>query len=98
MSQHPFTDADSTFRDWLFVEDHARALTLILERGKVGETYVIGGNSERRNIDVVGAICAAMDRIVPLQGRASYHELINFVQDRPGHDFRYAIDFEQIAF
>ena len=84
-------------RDWLFVEDHARALTLILERGKVGETYVIGGNSERRNIDVAGAICAAMDSIVPLQGRASYREQISFVPDRPGHDFRYAMDFEKLS-
>ena len=84
-------------RDWLFVEDHARALTLVLERGKVGETYVIGGNSERRNIDVAGAICAAMDSIVPLQGRASYREQISFVPDRPGHDFRYAIDFGKLS-
>ena len=79
-------------RDWLFVDDHARALTLVLERGRVGETYAIGGNAERRNIDVVGAICDAMDRLVPSQSGSSYHALISFVPDRPGHDFRYAID------
>jgi dTDP-glucose 4,6-dehydratase len=83
-------------RDWLFVDDHARALTLVLERGRIGETYAIGGNAERRNIDVVGAICDAMDRLVPSKKVSSHHELISFVTDRPGHDFRYAIDFTKL--
>jgi dTDP-glucose 4,6-dehydratase len=83
-------------RDWLFVDDHAQALTLVLERGRAGETYNIGGKAERRNIDVVGAICDAMDRLTQCPKRASHRELINFVPDRPGHDFRYAIDFAKL--
>ena len=83
-------------RDWLFVEDHAEALTLVLEKGRVGETYNIGGNAERRNIDVVDAICDAMDRLTPRPGGASHRELITFVPDRPGHDYRYAIDFSKL--
>jgi dTDP-glucose 4,6-dehydratase len=83
-------------RDWLFVDDHAQALTLVLERGRAGETYNIGGKAERRNIDVVGAICDAMDRLTQCPNGASHRELINFVPDRPGHDFRYAIDFAKL--
>jgi dTDP-glucose 4,6-dehydratase len=83
-------------RDWLFVEDHAKALTLVLERGRVGETYNIGGDAERRNIDVVGAICEAMDRLMQRPKGGSHRELITFVPDRPGHDFRYAIDFAKL--
>src|SRR5262245_17158751 len=83
-------------RDWLFVDDHAQALTLALEQGRVGETYNIGGNAERRNIDVVSAICEAMDRLKPRPNRASHRDLITFVPDRPGHDFRYAIDFGKL--
>jgi dTDP-glucose 4,6-dehydratase len=77
-------------RDWLYVEDHARALAAILQRGRPGETYNVGGRNERRNIDVVRRICAIMDELLP---RGAPHErLITFVADRPGHDFRYAID------
>ena len=83
-------------RDWLFVDDHAQALTLVLERGRVGETYNIGGNAERRNIDVVNAICAAMDQLTQCPTASSHRELIAFVADRPGHDFRYAIDFTKL--
>ena len=83
-------------RDWLFVDDHAQALTLVLERGRVGQTYNIGGNAERRNIDVVNAICDAMDALRPCPNGASHRELIAFVSDRPGHDFRYAIDFTKL--
>jgi dTDP-glucose 4,6-dehydratase len=83
-------------RDWLFVDDHARALALVLERGRVGETYNIGGNAERRNIDVVNSICDAMDQLAPRPSGARYRELISFVPDRPGHDFRYAIDFSKL--
>lgn len=81
-------------RDWLFVDDHARALTAVIEQGQIGETYLIGGNAELRNIDVVNGICDAMDVLVPRQG--GYRTLISFVADRPGHDFRYAIDFSKL--
>ena len=83
-------------RDWLFVDDHAQALTLVLERGRVGETYNIGGNAERRNIDVVGAICDATDQLTQCPTASSHRKLINFVPDRPGHDFRYAMDFSKV--
>jgi dTDP-glucose 4,6-dehydratase len=83
-------------RDWLFVDDHAQALTLVLERGSPGETYNIGGNAERRNIDVVRAICDAMDAVTQCASGGSHHDLISFVPDRPGHDFRYAIDFTKL--
>jgi dTDP-glucose 4,6-dehydratase len=83
-------------RDWLFVEDHAEALALVLEKGRAGETYNIGGEAERRNIDVVNAICDAMDRIAPRKNGQSHRDLIAFVPDRPGHDFRYAIDCAKV--
>ena len=77
-------------RDWLYVEDHARALDLIAERGRPGETYNVGGRNERRNIDVVRRICTVLDELVP--GGSPRERLIEFVTDRPGHDARYAID------
>ena len=77
-------------RDWLYVEDHARALDLIAERGRAGETYNVGGRNERRNIDVVRKICAVLDEVAP--ANRPRQELIEFVTDRPGHDARYAID------
>ena len=80
-------------RDWLYVEDHAEALLAILKRGRVGGTYLVGGAAERRNLDVVRAICAVLDELRP-QG-APHERLIAFVEDRPGHDFRYAIDFSR---
>ena len=80
----------ANIRDWLYVEDHARALDLIVERGRVGETYNVGGRNERRNIDVVTRICELMDQLRPQQ--ASHTGLITYVTDRPGHDARYAID------
>jgi len=83
-------------RDWLYVEDHAQALTQVLEQGRIGETYNIGGRAERRNIDVVGTICEVMDRLGRCPTRPSHRELITFVPDRPGHDFRYAIDFAKL--
>lgn len=82
-------------RDWLFVEDHARALIMAAERGRPGETYVIGGDAERTNLEVVHAICAAIDERRPTGTPRS--ELIEFVTDRPGHDHRYAIDSAKIA-
>lgn len=83
-------------RDWLFVEDHCAAIRTVLERGRVGETYNVGGNSERANIDVVAAICDLVDEMRPRTGGAPRRELIKFVEDRPGHDRRYAIDAEKI--
>ena len=77
-------------RDWLYVEDHAKALTLVLERGRVGETYNVGGRNERTNLSVVENICDLLDEIHPRTG--SRRSLISFVADRPGHDRRYAID------
>ena len=77
-------------RDWLYVEDHARALDLIAERGRVGQTYNVGGRNERRNIDVVRRICTVLDELEP--ANRPREELIEFVTDRPGHDARYAID------
>jgi dTDP-glucose 4,6-dehydratase len=82
-------------RDWLFVEDHARALALVLERGRVGETYNVGGRNERTNIHVVRMICDLLDRMEPARS-GSRHRLIDFVDDRPGHDRRYAIDAAKI--
>ena len=77
-------------RDWLYVEDHARALDLIAERGRAGETYNVGGRNEQRNIDVVRRICSVLDQLAP--SNRPRDELIEFVTDRPGHDARYAID------
>jgi dTDP-glucose 4,6-dehydratase len=77
-------------RDWLYVEDHARALDLIAERGRAGETYNVGGRNERPNIDVVRRICGVLDELAP--ANRPREELIEFVTDRPGHDARYAID------
>jgi dTDP-glucose 4,6-dehydratase len=86
----------SNVRDWLFVEDHARALRAVFERGVPGETYNVGGNSERKNLEVVHAICAALDRLSPRADGRAYADQISFVADRPGHDHRYAIDASKI--
>jgi dTDP-glucose 4,6-dehydratase len=83
-------------RDWLHVEDHARALVTVLTRGRVGETYNVGGDSERRNIDVVGTICDLLDELRPRPGGGSRRDLITYVTDRPGHDLRYAVDASKI--
>jgi dTDP-glucose 4,6-dehydratase len=83
-------------RDWLYVEDHARALRLILARGRAGETYNVGGRSERTNLEVVKAICAIVDELAPSPKIGRRESLITFVQDRPGHDERYAIDAGKI--
>jgi dTDP-glucose 4,6-dehydratase len=86
-------------RDWLYVEDHARALVRVLEAGTPGETYNIGGHNEQRNIDVVRAICELLEELAPdhPHGVAHYADLITYVTDRPGHDRRYAIDAAKIA-
>lgn len=85
-------------RDWLFVEDHARALYKVVTEGKVGETYNIGGHNEKANIEVVRTICHLLEELVPNKpaGVAKYEDLITFVTDRPGHDVRYAIDASKI--
>ncbi|WP_339525317.1 dTDP-glucose 4,6-dehydratase [Pseudomonas sp. EA_35y_Pfl2_R111] len=82
-------------RDWLYVEDHARALSKVVTEGKVGETYNIGGHNEQKNLHVVESICALLDELAPRQS-GSYKEQISFVSDRPGHDLRYAIDASKI--
>ncbi|MBP8237708.1 MAG: dTDP-glucose 4,6-dehydratase [Pseudomonas sp.] len=83
-------------RDWLYVEDHARALLKVVSEGKVGETYNIGGHNEQKNLHVVESICALLDELAPRQSGGSYKEQISFVSDRPGHDLRYAIDASKI--
>jgi len=91
----PVYGAGKNVRDWLHVEDHARALWRVLEAGQVGETYNIGGNAERQNLEVVLQICALLDQRFP--ARAPHERLIEFVSDRPGHDLRYAIDASKIS-
>lgn len=93
----PVYGEGNQIRDWLYVEDHARALWEVFDRAENGESYNIGGHNERRNIDVVRAICAILDEIRPSETLASYTELITHVADRPGHDVRYAIDAAKIA-
>ncbi len=87
----PVYGAGANVRDWLYVEDHARALGLIVQRGRPGESYNVGGSNERTNLEVVRAICARLDEGQP-RASGSHTDLITFVQDRPGHDQRYAID------
>ena len=84
-------------RDWLFVEDHCDAIYSVLSSGKLGETYNIGGNNEIQNIDIVKIICEKMDEYFPRKQGGNYEELITYVTDRPGHDFRYAIDASKIS-
>ena len=79
-------------RDWINVYDHCSAIYLILNRGSIGETYNIGGNSELKNIDIIDYICSNLDIICPSKYRSSYKDLITYVKDRPGHDYRYAIN------
>lgn len=87
----------SNVRDWLFVENHCSAICAVLDRGRVGETYNIGGNSERKNLDVVTAICDIVDELRPDAALGPRRKLITFVSDRPGHDQRYAIDTSKIS-
>jgi dTDP-glucose 4,6-dehydratase len=92
----PVYGRGENIRDWLYVDDHVRALTTVFERGIPGQTYNIGGDAERRNIDVVRRICAVLDTLRPRDGGKHYADLISFVADRPGHDARYAIDASKI--
>lgn len=92
----PVYGTGSNVRDWLFVEDHARALELVAMHGVVGESYNIGGRAERTNLAVVQTICDILDRQRPKPGGAGHRDLISFVADRPGHDRRYAIDIAKV--
>ena len=96
----PVYGTGENVRDWLYVEDHARALELVLRSGQVGQTYNIGGDNEQTNIDLVQTICGLLDELRPARANRlpieSYKELITFVTDRPGHDLRYAIDASKI--
>ena len=87
----PIYGNGSNIRDWLYVEDHADALLLVLKKGTIGRSYNIGGENERTNLELVQTLCKTLDRLKP-RTSGSYHQLITFVQDRPGHDARYAID------
>lgn len=93
----PIYGKGNQIRDWLFVDDHARALRLVLEKGKLGDTYNIGGHNEKTNLEVVKTICSILDEIRPSIDKSTYESLITFVKDRPGHDVRYAIDADKIA-
>lgn len=91
----PVYGKGNQIRDWLYVEDHARALVLVATKGVIGEAYNIGGHNEKRNIEVVYAVCDELDRILPI-GNNTYRDLITLIADRPGHDKRYAIDASKI--
>ena len=93
----PIYGKGDQIRDWLHVDDHARALRLVLETGKTGETYNIGGHNEKTNLEVVKTICALLDKLVPDSPHIPHEALITYVTDRPGHDLRYAIDADKIA-
>lgn len=93
----PIYGKGDQIRDWLYVDDHARALYLVSDRGIPGETYNIGGNSEKTNLEVVNTICSLLDRLSPRSDGKSYAEQIIHVPDRPGHDARYAIDASKIS-
>lgn len=92
----PVYGTGENVRDWLFVDDHAEALRTVMEKGAAGETYNIGGRAERQNIEVVHAVCDVLDDLRPRAGADGYRSLISFVEDRPGHDWRYAIDCSKI--
>jgi dTDP-glucose 4,6-dehydratase len=93
----PVYGAGDQVRDWLFVEDHVRALQAVFERGEPGRTYNVGGNNEKQNIEVVRTVCAILDRLSPRADGESYAGQITSVTDRPGHDKRYAIDASRIS-
>jgi dTDP-glucose 4,6-dehydratase len=92
----PIYGKGENIRDWLYVEDHCKAIDLILQDGTIGDTYNIGGNNEIRNISIVESICSVLDRLSPANSGKPYHKLITYVTDRPGHDYRYSIDSTKI--
>ena len=92
----PIYGQGDNIRDWLYVTDHCEAIYKVLTSGNIGETYNIGGNNEISNLEIVETICKELDKVLPCKNNKFYNELINFVEDRPGHDFRYAIDASKI--
>jgi len=92
----PIYGDGQNIRDWLYVLDHCRAIQMVLEKGKIGKTYNIGGHNEKSNLEVVHTLCDLLDELVPQKEGRSYREQITFVKDRPGHDQRYAIDSSKI--
>ena len=92
----PVYGSGKQVRDWLYVEDHAKALRLSLENGKIGQTYNVGGHNEKTNIEVVNIICDLLDKLIPLSQYIPHRSLISHVADRPGHDKRYAVDAKKI--
>ena len=92
----PIYGKGDNIRDWLYVEDHADALLLVVQKGELGRSYNIGGENERSNLELVKTLCTILDRLQPKVGSGSYADQINFVADRPGHDARYAIDPSRI--
>jgi dTDP-glucose 4,6-dehydratase len=96
LQQIPIYGDGKNIRDWLYVKDHCKGIDFVFNKGKTGETYNIGGRNERFNIDIAKRISAILDEIIPREDKRSYSELITYVQDRPGHDRRYAIDASKI--
>lgn len=96
LKELPIYGNGQNVRDWLYVEDHCNAINRVYFSGRIGETYNIGGNNEIKNLDIVYRICEIMDKLKPQKNNQSYKKLITFVEDRPGHDFRYAIDATKI--
>ncbi|MBS83162.1 MAG: dTDP-glucose 4,6-dehydratase [Gammaproteobacteria bacterium] len=92
----PIYGQGKNIRDWLYVEDHCDAIMSVIKKGVIGETYNIGGDNEISNIEIVKTICRKMDKIIPRKNNKKYKDLIEFVPDRPGHDYRYAIDASKI--
>jgi dTDP-glucose 4,6-dehydratase len=94
--QLPVYGQGVNIRDWLYVIDHCKAIWAIMKKGRRGETYNIGGECEKRNIDVVNIICDLVDKMIPLANTTARKSLITFVKDRPGHDLRYAMDITKL--
>jgi dTDP-glucose 4,6-dehydratase len=92
----PIYGDGKNIRDWLYVLDHCKGIDLVFQKGKSGETYNVGGRNERSNLEIVNTICKILNKIIPRENKTSYSKLISFVNDRPGHDFRYAIDASKI--
>ena len=92
----PIYGKGENVRDWLYVEDHCEAIKIVLVNGSIGETYNICGNNEKTNIEIAVTVCSTLDEIKPRKDNSSYKELIEFVEDRPGHDFRYSLDISKI--
>ena len=92
----PIYGKGKNIRDWLYVEDHCEAIKTVLVNGSIGETYNISGNNEKTNIEIAVTVCSTLDEIKPRKDNSSYKELIEFVEDRPGHDFRYSLDISKI--